>query len=199
MPSPVAAEKSDPDLVQAVAEGDKLALRAVWDRYLVSVRAVLRAQLGADPEVDDIVQEVFISLYRSAGRIREPSLLRLYLMGTAAKLASGRIRSRARRGRWYGLLGWANTSSGASSSDVFARDALRSLRELLAKIPAREREAFVLRYVHDLSPEEVALALEIPKGTAKHAIADGRRRVLRLAQNNPALAPYLRPGQERPR
>jgi RNA polymerase sigma-70 factor (ECF subfamily) len=198
VPSPFPAEISDGDLVSAVVEGNKVALRAVWDRYLAAVRATLRSLLGRDHVIDDLTQEVFLAFYRSASRIRDPSALRPYLLGVATKLASIEIRSRTRRSRWYRLFHWSSMAGGAGrSSDVDERDALRSLRTLLGKLPDRKRQAFVLRYVHDLSPTEVAQAMGIPKGTAKRAISEGRRRVLLGAQKEPALVQYLRSSQER--
>jgi len=198
VPSPFPAEIPDADLVQSVVEGNKVALRAVWDRYLAPVGATLRSLLGRDHVVDDLIQEVFLAFYRSASRIRDPSALRPYLLGVATKLASTEIRSRARRNHWYRLFHWSATAGGTGRSlGVDERDALRSLRALLFRIPDRERQAFVLRYIQDLSPTEVAQAMGIPKGTAKRAIAEGRRRVLRGAQKEPALAQYLRSSQER--
>ena len=196
--SPGPAQMTDTDLVLAVAEGDKTALRTVWDRHITSVRSTLRSCLGRDSAVDDLAQEVFLSFYRSAARIRDPSALRPYLLGAAAKLASGEIRSRMRRNRWYRLFHWSSSAGRAvRGPDVDERDALRSLRDVLSKIPDRERQAFVLRYVEDLTPTEVAQALGIPKGTAKRAISEGRRRVMARAQREPALAQYLAPGGER--
>jgi RNA polymerase sigma-70 factor (ECF subfamily) len=199
VPSPDAAEMTDAHLVLAVVEGDKAALRAVWDRYITVVRSTLRSCLGRDSAIDDLAQEVFLSFYRSAGRIRDPSALRPYLLGAAAKLASAEIRSRTRRNRWYRLFHWHSVAGRAARGpDVDERDALRSLREVLSRISDRERQAFVLRYVQDLTPTEVAQALGIPKGTAKRAISQGRRRVMLLAQKEPALAQYLLSREERP-
>lgn len=193
------AEMTDAEVVLSVVEGDKAALRAVWDRYIAPVRATLRSCLGRDPAVDDLAQEVFLSFYRSAGRLRDPSALRPYLLGAAAKLASAEIRARTRRKRWYRLFHWSSTTGrSAREPDVDERDALRALRAALAKVPDRERQAFVLRYVEDLSPMEVAQALGLPKGTAKRAIAEGRRRVLLRAQREPALVHYLRSKEEGP-
>ena len=198
VPSPGPAEMADADLVLAVADGNKAALRVVWDRHITAVRSTLRACLGRDSAVDDLAQEVFLSFYRSAGRIRDPSALRPYLLGAAAKLASAEIRSRTRRSRWYRLFHWSSMAGRASRGpDVDERDALRSLREVLAKVSERERHAFVLRYVEDLTPMEVAQALGIPKGTAKRAISEGRRRVLLRARREPALAEYLLSSEER--
>ena len=192
--SPFGAQTSDADLVEAVAEGNKAALHAVWSRHVSAVRATLRACLGDDAAVEDLAQEVFLGFYRSAGRLREPSALRPYLTGASVNAASLEIRSRTRRRRWYRLFHfWSRDPIHSPSGDD--SDALRSLRELLTRIPSREREAFVLRYVEDLTPGEVARALGIPVGTAKRAISEGRRRVLLRAQREPALVPYLR--QER--
>jgi RNA polymerase sigma-70 factor (ECF subfamily) len=199
VPSPLPAEIPDADLVSSVVEGNKVSLRTVWDRYLASVRATLRSLLGPDHVVDDLTQEVFLTFYRSASRIRDPSALRSYLLGVATRLASFEIRTRTRRHRWYRLFHWSSVESGEGRSpDVDERDALRALRDLLARIPDRERQAFVLRYVQDLSPAEVAQAMGIPTGTAKRAISEGRRRLLLRAQKEPALRQYLRSSQERP-
>jgi RNA polymerase sigma-70 factor, ECF subfamily len=198
VPSISVAEMTDADLVQAVVEGNKAALRAVWDRYIAPVRATLRSCLGSDHVVDDLAQEIFLSFYRSAGRIRDRSALRPYLLGAATKLASSEIRSRMRRNRWYRLFHWSSMDDVVNRSpDGEDRDAIRSLHEVLCRIPNRERQAFVLRYVQDLTPAEVAQALGIPKGTAKRAISEGRRRVLLRAQKEPALMDYLRSSQER--
>jgi RNA polymerase sigma-70 factor (ECF subfamily) len=198
VPRPGPAETTDADLVLAVAEGNKAALRAVWDRYITAVRSTLRSCLGRDSAIDDLAQEVFLSFYRSASRIRDPSALRPYLLGAAAKLASAEIRSRTRRNRWYRLFHWSSMAGRAARGpDVDERDALRSLRDVLAKVSDRERQAFVLRYVEDLTPMEVAQALGIPKGTAKRAISEGRRRVMLRAQKEPALVQYLLSSEER--
>jgi RNA polymerase sigma-70 factor, ECF subfamily len=194
------SEMTDADLVASVIEGDKAALRVVWDRYIAPVRATLRSCLGGDHAIDDLAQEVFLSFYRSAARLRDPSALRPYLLGAAARLASAEMRARSRRLRWYRLFHWSSTIGRVGQGpDVDERDALRSLRRVLSRLPARESQAFVLRHVHDLSPVEVAQALGIPLGTAKRAISEGRHRVLLRAQQEPALSYYLRSSQERPR
>ena len=197
MPWSPAAGMSDAELVQAVAEENRAALRTVWDRYLPAVHKTLYALLGNDQAIDDLVQEVFLTFYNSAGRIRDRGALRPYLLGVAAKLAVFEIRTRSRRSYWHRLFHGSSASGlGAVGPDVEGRDALRSLRAVLEKIPERERQAFVLRHVHDLSPAEVAEAMALPQGTAKRAISEGRRRVFLRAQKEPALAEYLRTGEE---
>ena len=75
--------------------------------------------------------------------------------------------------------------------NVEERDALRVLRTILDSVSERPRMAFILRYVQELSPAEVATALEVSAATATRAIARGRERVVLLASREPALAAYV--------
>jgi len=181
---------SDAELVSAIAAGDEEALVAIWKRHGSAVRATLFACLGPDSAIDDLVQEVFLSLYRRAARIDNPAQVRSYLLGAAARSATFERRTRARKARWLGLFERERADSVSRPYDWEARDALRLLQEILQRVPERPRLAFVLRYVDDLSPADVGLALQLSTSTAKRAIAKGRERVLALARREPALAEY---------
>lgn len=194
VPAAVRAHEFRPDaeLVKAVVDGDEEALRAVWERHVTSVRATLRACLGKDSVIDDLTQEVFLSFFKSAARLREPESLRPYLLGIATRLAFFELRTRTRRKRWQRLLCLSfDQDDAVSLPDVEERDAIRELNQVLQSVPERECQAFILRYVQDLSPSEVAVALGIPKGTAKRAIGTGRKLVLRKAKSSLALSAYL--------
>src|SRR5690606_35715933 len=100
---------SDAELVRRVAEGDERAVSAVWQRYSGQVRRTLRGCLGSDEALDDLLQEVFLSFYRFAGRLQEPGRLRSYLVGAALRQARQTLRTRRRRRAWLSL--WALTRS----------------------------------------------------------------------------------------
>jgi RNA polymerase sigma-70 factor, ECF subfamily len=181
----------DAELVAKVAAGEAQALSVVWDRYATTVRAALFACLGPDHAIDDLLQEIFLGFYRRAGRIENPSALRSYLLGAAVRSATFERRTRARRSRWVGVFASVVRHDAMHGSEVEANDVVRTLVRALAAIPARAREAFVLRYVDDLSPAEVAIALGVSESTAKRAIAKGRERVLFHASSDPILHRYL--------
>lgn len=181
----------DADLVARVADGDAQALNVVWDRYAVAVRAALFACLGPDSAIDDLVQDVFLGFYRRAGQIHNPAALRSYLLGAAVRSATFERRTRARRSRWLGLFASRSERSRSQPPDVEVNDVVRTLVRVLSTLPARAREAFVLRYVDDLSPPEVAVALGVSESTAKRAIAKGRERVLMHSSTDPVLHGYL--------
>ena len=183
---------TDAELVRAVAQGDHAALAAVWQRYVVDVRRMIRSCLGADTTTDDLVQEVFVGFYRNAGRLSSPSALRSYLLGIAARTCAFELRTRTRRHRWFTFTKTGELPEGPSvDAPVDARDSLRALRRVLEQVPELPRMAFVLRYAEDLSPEEVAIALGVSDAKARRAITRGRERVLALGRREPALVTYL--------
>jgi RNA polymerase sigma-70 factor, ECF subfamily len=182
---------TDAELVGAVAKGDEQALAQVWERYVDDVRTSIRSSLGPDPMIDDVVQGVFLAFFRGAPRIENPRALRSYLLGTAMRLTAFEIRSRSRRFRWLRLTSTGTLPEGRAESPVEPRAALAVLRRVLRRVRELPRMAFELRYVMDLSPHEVAVALDISEAKARRAIAEGRDRVFALARREPSLAPYL--------
>jgi RNA polymerase sigma-70 factor (ECF subfamily) len=155
---------------------------------------VLRACLGPDAAIDDVVQETFLALHRSLERVAEPDSLRAYLLGCATRLAAFEVRSRSRRFRWLRLTLTGDLPEPEPRRDsTDDRDALRILQGVLQELSADVRAAFVLRYVEDLSPRDVARALGVSESTAKRLAARARDRVLMLAAPHPELAIYLGP------
>jgi RNA polymerase sigma-70 factor (ECF subfamily) len=174
-----------------VAGGDQAALAQVWERYAADVRLSIRGSFGQDPLVDDLVQEVFIAFFRGAARLKNPRALRAYLLGTAMRLTAFEIRTRRRRFRWLRLTPSGVLPETEAPSRAEPRDALTALRLVLQQLRELPRMAFELRYVMDLSPAQVAVALDISEAKARRAITEGRERVMALARAEPALTLYL--------
>lgn len=184
--------RTDADLVRLVAEGNDAALAVVFRRYGMIVRRTLQGQLRGDAAVDDLTQEVFLGFHRTAGNVTEPDKLRAYLVGTAFRQAKQHIRQKSRRRRLLGFFGDSQRDEVHASPTPHARDDLRCLRDVLERLPERLRDSFVLRYVEELGPQEVADARNVSLATAKRDIARARERVLYYAQREPALSGYLR-------
>lgn len=182
--------RSDADLVREVASGNQLAVTAVWRRHASSVRRVLLGTLGSDPNLDDLMQEVFISFVRNAASIREPERLRSYLIGAAIRQARQNIRTKTRKRR---TLDAYQQESGPKSSDpdVHEREGLRRLQTILDGLPERLRETFVLRFVSDISTQEVAEARGVSLATAKRDVSKAQERVVEHARRDPFLEKFL--------
>ncbi|MFI5307678.1 MAG: RNA polymerase sigma factor [Polyangiales bacterium] len=183
--------RSDAELVQALLGGDAQAIGLIWDRHATLVRQVLRSSLGPDADVEDLLQEVFIVLFRSAAKLRDPNALRPFLIGVAVrKLAFERRRRWVRR--WVTLTPTGVVPDAEQSPrDVEGLDALRVLYRLLEGLPERRRMAFVLRHVQGLAVLDVAAALKVSESTAKREIRRAREAILARARREPALQDYL--------
>lgn len=182
--------RGDAELVAAIARGDRGALAEVWRAYAPSVRNALLGCLGADHAVDDLTQELFVSLLRTAGTMKNPSGLRSYLFGAAIRAARHERRTRGRRRRWLELWG-REVDEHAPPPVAESRDSLRALERALQGLPERYREAFVLRHVESLPPDEVAAALGVSLATVKRDLARARDHLLIVAEREAALAAYL--------
>jgi RNA polymerase sigma-70 factor (ECF subfamily) len=183
----------DSELVEAIARGDVAAVGTVWDRYSDVVRSVIRSNLGFDPAVEDLLQEVFIAFLRRAGELRDRSALRAYLVSVAVRLVLVELRRRRVR-RWVTLSPKGEVPEAPQApSDLDGALALRGLYRLLEALPPRRRVAFVMRHVQGLEVTEVAALLQISESTVKREVRRARHAIMtRAPRAEPSLWEYIR-------
>jgi RNA polymerase sigma-70 factor, ECF subfamily len=141
--------------------GDTAAVGVVWDRYASVVRNVIKSNLGADPAIEDLLQETFIAFLRGASEIRDRSALRGYLVSVAVRLVLVELRRRRVR-RWVMLSPKGEVPEGRQQpSDLDGALALRGLYRLLEDLPPRRRVAFVMRHEQCLEVAEVAESMQV--------------------------------------
>ena len=102
VPAELVAE-SDAALARALAENELAAAERLYDRYASNVRGMVHRLLGPDTELDDVVQDVFVTAISSIGKLRDPAALKSWLLGIAVSKAKGILRARWRR-RWLSFL-----------------------------------------------------------------------------------------------
>ena len=128
-----------------------------------------RMQNRADAE--DVVQDVFLSAYRSLPSLRDPGLFRAWLY----RIALNRVRDFMRKRRLASLFGFTRNELPEdypdSSPDGFDRLAARrfwtAISEFLASLPSLQREVFRLRFIDHLGIQEIAMALGRNESTVK--------------------------------
>ena len=141
-------------------------------RYIVSL---VRDQHLAE----DILQEVFIRIYRKLRWLRDPEVFRSWAYQIASREA---FRYLSRERRWSDQVRDEAilTSIPADSHDGdFSRELIESLPELVGKLSPASRAVVVLFYLHEMSLVETAAVLDIPVGTAKSRLAYGLERLRR--------------------
>ena len=161
---------SDALLATRLAAGDRFALAEVFDGLAPAVfRGALRV-LGDDAAAQDVVQDVFVELWRRPGRYDPaPGTLRTYLIVLARHRAVDLVRSEFRRAarqeRSYRL---APERPGPSPcEEVMASEAAAAVRTAIRLLPDSQRRIVELAYFRGLTCREAAMAAGIPEGTAK--------------------------------
>lgn len=148
---------ADPDRESAVA-----ALFAAHHLPLVRL-AVL---LGAD-DAEDVVGEAFYQLYRRWGRLRSAGAAATYLRSTVVNLTRMRIRHLQVVRRHLADDGREPGTVASGEDATVLRDDQQALVDAVRALPARQREALVLRYWLDLREREIAEVMGITAGAVK--------------------------------
>ena len=141
-------------------------------------------RLGLAPdEADDALQEVILIVARKLAGVR-PGTEPAYLYGTAARVAHGHWRRRARRAEVAVEVNEISNAQPPLDSLVEQRQRRALLDELLALMPGDLRTVFVLYEIEGLTMAEIAEVLDIPPGTVasrlRRARADFEQRVARI-------------------
>lgn len=132
-------------------------------------------------DAEDTVQNVMLKLADKLDTLRalERNKLPAYLVITVRNTAINLYRQNKARAERRAALNeeTAADASAAPEAAALDRDAVDELKALIARLPDRERDAMVLRYVHGLSDREVAAALGVLPVSARSLLARGRKRL----------------------
>ena len=172
----------DDDLVARVAAGDDTALRELFGRHAPWLAVRLRAVLPAD-DVEDVLQETFLAVWRGARGYRPQGACGGWLWGIARRQAALLLRRRGSAER-AGITLPDELTAGSDGPDpaeiVPARADLEVAVAALGPDGSPEREVWRLMYEQDRPVAEVAELLGVPQGTVKSR-AHRARRLLRAA------------------
>lgn len=172
VPSAPATARTDAELVAALEANLPWARREIWDRYSGNVTRYLSRALGRPSyDVEDLTQEVFLRLFTRRGGIQKPEALREFTMAIAVRVLKWNLRSRwVRRKVHLSSNGELPEAAIDRSGEEETRDALRRCRVILDGLSAREHVAFTLRFMEEMTMEEVAATMDVSLSTAKRLV-----------------------------
>ena len=172
---PEPAQTSDVELLHAIARGDEGALARLYDAYRVILFGLLVRILNSREEAEDILQEVFLQVWRRAGDFDEKRGRPFtWLVTLTRSRAIDRLRLLAARRR---LAAAAEQDQPEEASDAFS-DTVKSgqreiVRQALAELPEEQRQTLMLAYFEGLTQSEIASKLGAPLGTVKTRMRSG--------------------------
>jgi RNA polymerase sigma-70 factor (ECF subfamily) len=181
---PEKTDGSDVELLHAVARGDEAALARLYDAYRVILFGLLVRILNSREEAEDILQEVFIQVWRRAkdfdekrGRpftwlvtlTRSRAIDRLRLLGARQRLATSAERERVEE-------------ASDALTDTIKGTQKEVVRRALAELPEEQRHTLLLAYFEGLTQSEIATKLGAPLGTVKTRMRSGMMKLRALLE-----------------
>ena len=164
-----------------VAERDAGALEALYDRYGRPAYSLARRILADEALAQDVVQEVFLSLWRDAERFdARRGTVATYLLSMTHHRAVDAVRreEHLRRRRTSDELLELRPDPGPGvEAEVEAADRRAEVRAALRDLPPAQRDALALAYFGGYTQREVASLVGVPLGTVKTRMAAGMRKL----------------------
>ena len=177
-------EKPDYELIRAVGAGDHRAFEHLVRKYQDSLLNFVCRYLGDRDAAEDIVQEVFLALYRTAFRFEARARASTWLFRIAYNLSMNEIQRSQRNLKFKGTLRHLlPVDSGQSAVDgVAARERQKDVMAALDLLPEKQRAAMLLRVNEELSYGEISEVLSVSVSAVEALIFRARARLRKLLQ-----------------
>jgi RNA polymerase sigma-70 factor, ECF subfamily len=173
---------SDEILVEQIAAGSKPAMHALFARHRTHVYRWLLRFVSNETLAEDLLSEVFLDVWRQAGRFQCRSSVSTWLMSIARHKALS-----ARRRRTHSELDdkiETTVADPANDPEVALQEKDRDerLRRALTRLSREHREVIDLVYYHEKSVDEVAHILDVPPATVKTRMFYARKKLAELVE-----------------
>ncbi len=183
--SPARRVGDDPGgaLLVRIRAGDRSAVDELYDRYSRPAFALARRILADDSLAEDVLQDVFLSVWRDPGAYdRDRGSFSSWLLATVHHKAVDAVRReeshRRRESRAEDDLALATPASTRDvEEEAWTRVVSERVRTALGSLPAAQREALTLAYYGGYTQREVAALTSTPLGTVKTRMLAGMRRL----------------------
>lgn len=183
-PKATATPSSVADAVRRLRAGDAAAAEVLARHALRLSLRTAAAVLRDRDEAADVAQDAAVDVLLSLRKLRDPDAFDAWVHRITVRHTFRRLKRRRRsEGSELPLALLEPEPAATPGHDVEATLARReALLEALSSLPARQRLALALRYVHDLSDADIAAALDCRKGTVHALLSRGRSRLRADAQ-----------------
>ncbi|HTV31181.1 MAG TPA: sigma-70 family RNA polymerase sigma factor [Xanthobacteraceae bacterium] len=178
--SPSVKFTSDEALIGLIAKGDKRAVQSLFARHSIHVFRFLLRMVNDEATAEDLLNEVFLEVWRNAGRFEERSRVTTWILAIARYKALAALRRRC-----FAQLDDERSKSiedPADDPEIAAQKTERSalLQDCLEQLSGAHREVVDLVYYQEQSIDEVAHIIGVSAGTVKTRVFYARKRIAEL-------------------
>jgi RNA polymerase sigma-70 factor (ECF subfamily) len=165
----VAVVPSDVELLRRIAHGHQDAFRELVDRHSRYLFGIAYSLTGHSSDAEDVVQETFVAVINS--KFRGESAVRTWLVQILIRRAAMLRRSKRRSTT---SLDGAKDASAVAARGTGGSDAKLDLAVMLEALSVEHRQVIVLRELEGMTYEEMAIALDVPRGTVESRLHRAR-------------------------
>jgi RNA polymerase sigma-70 factor (ECF subfamily) len=177
-----AHDNNDVELLKAIALKDEASLAQLYDRYRLILFGLLMRILNSREEAEDVLQEVFLQVWRRAADFDENRGRPFtWLVTLTRSRGIDRLRTLAARDR-VAIAGAKDVSEQVSdaSTDAFRSEQRSLVNKALAQLPEEQKRLLLLAYFDGLTQSEIATRLGTPLGTVKTRMRTGMMKLREL-------------------
>ena len=162
---------ADEELMELLVQGDPRAFEAIYDRHGKAAFSLAYRVVGSRAAAEDVVQEAFLSIWRSAVRYqRDRGSVRTWILGIVHHRGIDGLRRnnvhQSRRASAEGIEEWKEAPDRTDTQAIQADEA-RSIREALRTLPEHQGRVIQLAYFGGFTHTQIAEMLDTPVGTVK--------------------------------
>lgn len=175
------AELDDAVLAGRSSDGDVRAFEVLIRRHTPLLRAYARRTLGSTDELDDVVQETFITAWDRLDSLEDLARVKSWLMRILSRKCLDRIRARRihddvteARGRRARRRRTRPGRRGSLREDAVER--------ALAELPEAQRRCWIMKEVLEYRYDEIAAELDLPPSTVRGLLSRARKNMIRLME-----------------
>jgi len=169
------SQRADADLLAAVADGDRGALRELHDRHAPWVLARLQRRCASDDIAREAVQDTFVAVWRSAGRFDRRGEPAAWIWGIAIRRLVGVLRT---RGRWSPVAEPSQVPTVVAAEEAVLTGVEHGpLGDALATLSPELRAAISATVLDGLTTREAAVLLGVPPGTVKTRVMRAKQQL----------------------
>jgi RNA polymerase sigma-70 factor (ECF subfamily) len=171
---------SDEVLIGRIANGDRLAMQVLYARYHVRVFRFVVRLVRDEATAEDLISEVFLDVWRQAGRFEGRSTVSTWMLAIARFKAISALRRGSDEELDEDAAGAIEDPCDDPATALEKKDKSVVIRKCLMGLSAEHREIVDLVYYHEKSVEEVADIVGIPVNTVKTRMFYARKRLAEL-------------------